>query len=67
MTSETGIINKLLKDTPVPRVVKILQNFERPILGDVEAEFIDRLRRSRVLDRVRPGMSIAIGVGSRDP
>ena len=39
MTSATGIINKLLKDIPVPRVVKILQNFERPILGDVEAEF----------------------------
>jgi hypothetical protein len=65
MTSGTGIINKLLKDIPVPRVVKTLQKFERPILGDVEAEFVDRLRSSRVLDRVRPGMSIAIGVGSR--
>ena len=65
MTSDTGIINKLLKDIPVPRVVKILQNFERPILGDVETEFIDRLRSSRVLTPVRPGMSIAVGVGSR--
>ena len=65
MPSDTGIINKLLKDIPVPRVVKILQNFERPILGDVETEFIDRLRSSRVLAPVRPGMRIAVGVGSR--
>ncbi|MBI5580397.1 MAG: DUF2088 domain-containing protein [Deltaproteobacteria bacterium] len=65
MTTGTGIIGKLLKDIPIPRVVKILQKFERPILDDVEAEFIKRLRSSRVLDRVQPGMRIAIGVGSR--
>jgi Lactate racemase N-terminal domain len=65
MTSGTGIINKLLNDIPIPRVVKTRQNFERPVLGDVEAALLDRLRKSRVLDSVRPGMSIAVGVGSR--
>jgi hypothetical protein len=65
MTSGTDIINKLLNDIPIPRVVKTRQNFERPVLGDVEAALLDRLRKSRVLDSVRPGMSIAVGVGSR--
>jgi len=65
MTSGTGIIDNLLKDIPIPRVVKIRQNFERPVLGDVEATVLDRLHTSHVLDLVRPGMSIAVGVGSR--
>ena len=65
MTSGTGIIYNLLKDIPIPRVVKIRQNFERPVLGDVEATVLDRLHTSHVLDLVRPGMSIAVGVGSR--
>ncbi|HSM88996.1 MAG TPA: lactate racemase domain-containing protein, partial [Desulfobacterales bacterium] len=65
MTSGSGIIDQLLKDTSIPRVLKIRQNFERPVLGDVEAAVLDRLRSSHVLDRLRPGMSIAVGVGSR--
>ena len=65
MTSGSGIINQLLKDTPIPRVLKIRQDFERPVLGDIEAAVLDRLRRTHVFDRLRPGMSIAVGVGSR--
>jgi hypothetical protein len=65
MTSGTYIINKLLQDVPIPRVVKVRQKFERPVLSDVEATVFDRLRSSRALDAVRPGMRIAVGVGSR--
>ncbi len=65
MTSGTGIINQLLKSIVIPRVVKVRQNFERPILEDVETAFRERLDSSQVLDRVQPGMSIGIGVGSR--
>jgi hypothetical protein len=65
MTSDTGTIDKLLKDVPIPRVATIRQKFDKPVLGDVEQTLLERLRSSRVLDTVRPGMSIAIGVGSR--
>jgi hypothetical protein len=65
MTAGTGIIAKLLKDIAIPRVVKIRQNFERPVIENVEAAFLERLRSSRVLERVASGMRIGIGVGSR--
>jgi len=58
-------IARLLQRIPIPRVVQTRQTFERPIIADVEGVFRDRLQRSRVLDSVRPGMSIAVGVGSR--
>jgi hypothetical protein len=45
--------------------VKVRQKFERPVLKDVEVVALHRLRTSGVLDPVRRGMKIAIGVGSR--
>ncbi len=66
---ETGsgpsVIDQLLRDVPIPRVLRIRQRYERPIIADVEATFLERLHGSDVLDTVKPGMSIAIGVGSR--
>jgi hypothetical protein len=65
MHSESGAIASLLQYIPIPRLVKIRQNFERPSIEDVEAAARDRLRRSGLRESVRPGMSIAIAVGSR--
>ena len=65
MKTPLNAIDRLVGDIPIPRIVKVRQRFERPFLKDVEAVFLDRLRTSRVLDSVRPGMSIAIAVGSR--
>lgn len=65
MSAGTGIFEKLLQDIPVPRVLRIRQKFDRPVLGGIEPVLLERLRNSRVLDTVRPGMSIAVGVGSR--
>ena len=61
----SNTIDRLVGDVPIPRIVKVRQKFERPFIADVEAAVLDRLRSSRVLDAVRPGMSIAVGVGSR--
>lgn len=61
----TSIIESLLRNIPIPRIVKVSQKFERPFLSDVEAAFLERLNGSGVLENLRPGMSIAIGVGSR--
>jgi hypothetical protein len=65
MKTSWNTIDHLLEDISIPRVVKVRQKFERPLLKDVEASFLDRLRSSRVLDSVRMGMSIAVAVGSR--
>lgn len=63
--ASTSIIESLLRNIPIPRVVKVSQVFERPFLPDVEAAFLERLKGSGVMENLRPGMSIAIGVGSR--
>jgi hypothetical protein len=65
MASQTSIIQQLLQGMVIPRLVKIRQNFERPVVHDVEGVLLDRLSSSHVLNRVLPNMSIAIGVGSR--
>jgi hypothetical protein len=65
MASQTGIVQRLLQGIVIPRAVKICQNFERPVLHDVEAVLFESLHASRVLHPVRPGMSIGVGVGSR--
>jgi hypothetical protein len=58
-------IDRLLEGIPVPRVVKVRQVFERPVIADVAAAFRERLLDSRVLGSVQPGMDIGVGVGSR--
>lgn len=63
--SGPSVIDQLLQDVPIPRVLRIRQRYERPIMADVEATFLERLRGSGVLDTVKAGMSVAIGVGSR--
>jgi hypothetical protein len=54
-----------LKDIPLPRLVAIETAFDRPVLADVARTFLAKLRASRVLDTIRPGMRLAIGAGSR--
>lgn len=58
-------IHALLKDIPLPRMVPIETTFDRPVLADVGQAFLEKLHASRVLDAIRPGMSIAVGAGSR--
>lgn len=62
---EGSPIDVLLKDIPLPRLVPIETKFERPVVADVGREFIGKLHASGVLRGIRPGMSIAVGAGSR--
>ena len=59
------IVKELLKDIPLPQMVKIRQTFPAPEVQDVPATLRQMLEQSCQLDRVRPGMRIAIAVGSR--
>lgn len=63
--AEGSPIHALLADIPLPRMVPIETRFERPVLADVGRVFVEKLRASGVLARIRPGMSIAVGAGSR--
>lgn len=60
-----GIIQELLSQVPLPRMVKIRQRFYAPEVIDVSGELQKEMAKPGVGDRIKPGMSIAITVGSR--
>lgn len=59
------IVKQLLQGTPLPRMAKIRQSFPAPEVSDVAGALRDQLAKPGVIDAVKPGMQIAIGVGSR--
>jgi len=59
------IIQELLQDIPLPRMVKIRQSFPANAVKDVVGTLRAEFTHSHVLELVKPGMSIALAVGSR--
>jgi hypothetical protein len=60
-----GIIQDLLADVPLPRLVPVRQRFPATEVLDLEAAVRAELARPGTGDTVRPGATIAIAVGSR--
>ncbi|MGG3449049.1 lactate racemase domain-containing protein [Domibacillus aminovorans] len=60
-----GIIQDLVKDIPVPKMVKVRQKFDNQKIDDLAAVFIKEFEREVIRQKIKPGMSIAIAVGSR--
>jgi hypothetical protein len=60
-----GIIQDLLQDIPLPRMVKVRQKFAAPEVADLAGTLRQELGKPGTGDRVKPGMRIAIAVGSR--
>ncbi|APH05805.1 lactate racemase domain-containing protein [Bacillus weihaiensis] len=60
-----GILKDLLKDIPVPKMAKVKQNFDQTKIEDVEQAINEKLQVETIRSKVRPGMEIAIAVGSR--
>ena len=60
-----GFIEDILEPIPIPRVASVCQIFDRPIIEDLEGTFLDTIESRGVLDSVKPGMEIAVALGSR--
>ncbi|NOV03318.1 lactate racemase domain-containing protein [Paenibacillus planticolens] len=60
-----SILRELLKDIPIPQIVKIRQKFDRTILENPEQELADKLASSGVMETILPGQQVAVAVGSR--
>ncbi|MBP2079044.1 lactate racemase domain-containing protein [Oceanobacillus polygoni] len=58
-----SILQELLQDIPVPKMAKVKQTFDRTKEEDVVGTLQAQLEQ--VKDTVKPGMEIAIAVGSR--
>ncbi len=59
------IVKTLLEGIPLPRLARIRQSFPSSAVADVAGMLRDQLNRPGVVDTVKPGMQIAIAVGSR--
>lgn len=59
------IIQELLKGIPLPRMAKIRQMFPAPRVADIEGTLHKELAKPGRMDAIRPGMKIAVAVGSR--
>ena len=59
------IFDTLLDPIPIPKVLKVRQHFERPVIRNVEAEFLQKLNQRNVLEQIQQGWQVAICVGSR--
>ena len=60
-----GIIKKLLKDIPIPKMLKIKQYFNDYYICDVENKLKEKLIKSDALEKIKAGSKIAVAVGSR--
>lgn len=54
-----------MSDDRLPKVVRIRQNFPRPKVDDVAAEIRTGCLDERISSLIKPGMSVAVTVGSR--
>lgn len=52
-------------DIPLPRMVHVRQKFPTPRLDSVTRAVVEQFKRPEVRSKVRPGMTIAVGCGSR--
>ncbi len=60
-----GSVNDMLREIPIPKLVKVRQTFDKACLSDVASTVQNELRRDAISRLVKPGMSIAITAGSR--
>lgn len=60
-----SVLNSLLTDIKMPRMVKIRQRFAKESIEDVAASVKQEFSKSDIGMRVKAGMQIAITVGSR--
>ena len=61
----SNIIYDLIKDVPVPRMVKVRQHFDETHISDAEQCLREKLCDPRIASGIRPGMRIAVTCGSR--
>lgn len=60
-----NIIKQLLQDIPIPKMVKIRQHFNDYHIGNISEVLIKELNKPEILNTLKPGMKIAVAVGSR--
>jgi hypothetical protein len=65
MFYDTQVIDNILRDVPIPKMIKVKQIFERYGIKDISLAIKDALNKKKVSSVIKPGMKICIACGSR--
>ena len=60
-----GILQELVKDIPVPKMAKVKVTFDSSHIENLSEQLLVTLDRDEIVQQIKPGMEIAIAVGSR--
>src|SRR3954447_9629740 len=60
-----GILQDLLKDIPVPKMAKVKVKFDDKKIDALEPVLREKLQQEHIQSTIKPGMEIAVAVGSR--
>ncbi|MGG1676000.1 lactate racemase domain-containing protein [Neobacillus sp. NRS-1170] len=60
-----GILQELVKDIPIPKMAKVRVKFDETKIENLEKELKEKIKREKIKKQIKPGMEIAIAVGSR--
>lgn len=62
-----GVVNDIIKDIPLPRMVRLKQAFDHTHIPDdkIPEALWNTLSAEKITGRLRPGQTIAVAVGSR--
>ncbi|WP_332629721.1 lactate racemase domain-containing protein [Halalkalibacter flavus] len=60
-----GILQDLLKDIPLPKMAKVRQHFDSRKIDNINEVLNEKLQQPQITTKIKPGMEIAIAVGSR--
>ena len=60
-------VTDLIKNTPIPKMVRVRQKYDRSCipLEEIPEKLREQLSRPSLLEKIQPGMRIAITCGSR--
>lgn len=60
-----NVVNELIKDIEIPKMVKVRQKFSTQKIKDVKKAVTEELFKDEIKETIKPGMKIAITAGSR--
>ncbi|SER47800.1 protein of unknown function [Gracilibacillus ureilyticus] len=60
-----SILHDLVQDIPIPKMVKIKQSFDDKQIDDLGSELNNQLEQKGLESQIKPGMEVAVAVGSR--
>lgn len=65
MIYDTKVINSILKDTYIPKFIKVRQSFKEDKIENISFAIQQALSQKKITNTIKPGMKIAIACGSR--